>query len=315
MAHRRSIRLAALSAGAAAAITLAGTASASTVPPSSAPPETTTGDSGAGTTAASTPVGTIPDPADCMADMTTVSDNVLTIATGEPAFPPYMIDDDPTNQQGFESAVAYAVAGLLGFADDEVEWVRTPFDTVIAPGPKDFDFNLQQYTITDERLEVVDFSLPYYTAPQAILGYAGSPAASATSLADLQDLRIGVAAGTTAVPFVEDVIVPTESMQVFNDVASTKAALDANQIDAVVADLPTALYISAVEIEGSVVFGQFVAGGTAGDDFGLLFEQDNPLVECVDLALLTLRQSGELEAITTEWMVTGAEVPVIDIDG
>lgn len=279
---------------------VAGSAAATTVPPD--------GDAAA-------VVGSVPDPAECMADVATITDGVLTIATGEPAFPPYVIDDDPTNQQGFEAAVAYAVAGLLGFGDDQVEWIRTPFDTVIAPGLKDFDFNVQQYSITPERAEIVSFSLPYYSAPQAILGYADSPAATATSLDDLRNLRIGVATGTTAVPFVEDVIQPREGVQIFNDNAAAKSALDAKQIDAFIGDLPTALYISAVEIEGSQVFGQFVAAdGTTGEDLGFLFEKDNPLVECVDLALLTLRQTGELDAITDQWMVAEV-VPLINLDG
>ena len=153
------------------------------------------------------PVGTIPDPAAC-AEGLTLEEGVLTVATGEPAFPPYVIDDAPESGEGFEAAVAYAVAEQLGFAPEAVEWVRTPFDAAIQPGPKDFDFNIQQYSITEERLEVVSFSVPYYTSTQAIVANADSPAIGATTLPELQALRLGVAAGTTSLALVEDVIQP-----------------------------------------------------------------------------------------------------------
>jgi polar amino acid transport system substrate-binding protein len=249
--------------------------------------------------------------AECAAG-NTITEGVLTIATGEPAFPPYVINDaTPEDGQGFEAAVAMAVARELGFEGDAVTWVRTAFDAAIAPGPKDFDFNLQQYTITPERAEAVDFSQGYFTAPQAIFGLADSPAATATTLADLQGLKIGVAAGTTSVTYVEEVIQPEQEPLIFNDNAAAKQALESDQIDAVVSDLPTALYITAVEIEGTTVFGQIEGSGT--DEFGLLLAKDSPLTECVDIALQTLEDSGELEAITTEWMSDYVEAPVISL--
>jgi polar amino acid transport system substrate-binding protein len=249
--------------------------------------------------------------ADC-AEGNTIEDGVLTIATGEPAFPPYVIDDAPESGEGFEAAVALAVARELGFEGDAVTWVRTPFDAAIAPGPKDFDFNLQQYTITPERAEVVDFSEGYYTAPQAIFGLADSPAASATTLEDLKGLKIGVAAGTTSIDYVEETIEPEQDPLIFNDNAAAKAALESNQIDAIVSDLPTALFITAVEIEGTTVFGQIEGSGT--DEFGMLLAQDSPLTECVNTALQTLKDSGELDDITTEWMSEYTEAPVISAD-
>lgn len=249
------------------------------------------------------------DAASCAAG-NTITDGVLTIATGEPAFPPYVLNDaTPEDGQGFEAAVAMAVARELGFEGEAVTWVRTPFDAAIAPGPKDFDFNLQQYTILAERAEVVDFSDGYYTAAQAVFGLADSPAASATSISDLKDLNIGVAAGTTSLTYVEEVIQPTTELQVFNDNAAAKVALESKQIDAIVSDLPTALYITAVEIEGTKVFGQIEGSGT--DQFGLLLAKDSPLTACVDLALAQLSASGELEQITTTWMSEYTEAPII----
>jgi polar amino acid transport system substrate-binding protein len=247
--------------------------------------------------------------ADCAAGKTIEPDK-LTIATGDPAFPPYVINDaTPEDGQGFEAAVAMAVARELGFTGAAVTWVRTPFDAAIAPGPKNFDFNLQQYGITPERAQVVDFSEGYYTAPQAVFGLADSPAASASTIADLKPLKIGVAAGTTSITYVEDTIQPDQDPLIFNDNAAAKTALESNQIDAVVSDLPTAIYITTVEIEGTKVFGQIEGSGT--DEWGLLLAKDNPLTECVNLALQTLKDSGELDQITTTWMSDYTQAPVI----
>jgi polar amino acid transport system substrate-binding protein len=294
--------------GVAAIAVAAPAAAGATTVPGTEPPETAAG------TETTISVGTTPDPAAC-AEGLTLEDDVLTIATGEPAFEPYVVDDAPESGEGFEAAVAYAVAGQLGFADDAVEWVRTPFDAAIAPGPKDFDFNLQQFSISEERLEVVSFSVPYYSSTQAIVAGPDSPAIGAASLAQLQELRLGVAAGTTSLALVEDVVQPSADVQVFNTNADAVQALSTQQVDGLVVDLPTAIYLRDVEIEGGVVVGQFPPIDAApGEDWGLLFEQDNPLVECVDYALLRLRESGELEEITTTWMEEATEVPVFDLE-
>jgi polar amino acid transport system substrate-binding protein len=249
------------------------------------------------------------EPAACAAGKT-IADSALTIATGDPAYFPYVIDDKPESGEGFEAAVALAVAEQLGFVGDTVTWVRTPFDTVIAPGPKDFDFNLQQFTITDERKQAVDFSDGYYAAPQAVFGLADSPAASATTIADLKGLKIGVAAGTTSVDYVESVIAPDSDALIFNDNAAVKVALESKQIDAAVTDLPTAIYITGVEMPDTAkVFGQIE--GSGGDEWGLLLAKDSPLTECVNLALAALTSSGELEQITTTWMSEFTGAPII----
>lgn len=293
----------------------AGVASATTQPPE--PDDTMTAGTAVEDSAAAAGTaieGSIPDPAEC-AEGLTIEEGVLTVATSEPAFPPYVIDDDPTSGEGFESAVAYAVAREMGFDDDSVEWVRVGFEQAIQPGPKPFDFNIQQYGISEERAQVVSFSLPYYTSTHAIIAFADTPAAEATSLPALQQLSIGVAAGTTSLQFVEDVIQPTAAAQVFNDNAGTVQAMSTQQIDAIIVDLPTALYLTAVELENAVVVGQFPPIDSAeGEPWGLLFEQDNPLVQCADYALLSLRQSGELDEITTEWMEEATAVPVFDLE-
>jgi polar amino acid transport system substrate-binding protein len=242
----------------------------------------------------------------------TIEDGVLTIATGEPAFYPWVIDDAPESGEGFEAAVAYAVAEEMGYDKDSVVWVRTTFDEAIQPGPKNFDLNLQQYTITEARKENINFSLPYYTSNQAIVALEGSSAEGATTVADLKDVKFGAQVGTTSLDFINEVIQPTQDVFVYDDNVGAKAALEANQIDAAVFDLPTALFVSGVEIEGSSVVGQFQAdaGGTT-DQFGMVLELDNPLTACVDQAITTITDNGELDAITQEWLADFTGAPVI----
>ena len=239
----------------------------------------------------------------------------LTIATGDPAFPPYVVDDKPESGQGFEAALALAVARELGFEGAAVKWVRTSFDTAVAGSDKNFDFNLQQFTINDERKQVVSFSDPYYTANQAVIGYADGPGKDVKKLSDLKKLKLGAAAGTTSLSFITDVIKPDAEPFAFNSNADAKTALDNKQIDAIITDLPTGLYIAAVEIEGAKVFGQFpTSAGGAGDQWGLLFVKDNPLVTCANIALASLTSSGELEKITQEWMDKYTEAPALGTD-
>ena len=242
----------------------------------------------------------------------TLTEGTLTIGTGSPAYSPWVENDAPESGEGFEAAVAYAVAEQMGFAKENVTWVRTTFDEAIQPGAKNFDFNLQQYSITDERKQTVSFSDSYYTTNQAIVGYADSPVASMTTLAELANVKFGVQSGTTSLDFVTNVIAPTTEPYVYDDNAAAKAALEAKQIDAIVVDLPTALYISAVEIEGTKVVGQFpaAAGGTT-DEFGMVFDLDNPLVDCVNTALAQIRQIGTLAAIEQQWLSDNITAPVI----
>ena len=242
----------------------------------------------------------------------TLNDGVLTIATGSPAFGPWVVDDKPESKEGFEAAVAYAVAAELGFSDANVKWVRTTFDEAIQPGKKNFDFNLQQYSITEERKKTVSFSDGYYTTNQAIVGLTDSAAKGATTLADIKKLKLGAQSGTTSLDYITNVIKPDTAPFVYDDNAGAKAALGANQIDAAIFDLPTALYVSAVEIEGSAVLGQFPADASASaDEFGLVFDLENPLVGCVNTALAAIKDSGSLAEITSTWLSSKASIPVI----
>jgi len=225
----------------------------------------------------------------------------LTIGTDSPAYPPYFADDDPTNGQGFESAVAYAVAEGLGFTTDQVQWTVVPFNKSYAPGAKDFDFDVNQISITPERAEVVSFSEGYYTVNQAVIALADSPIANATSLTELQGAKLGAQVGTTSLKFIDDFIQPSQQPYVYNDTNDAKSALKNGQIDGIVVDLPTAYYITAVEIPKGKIVGQFPAQD-GGEEFGLLFAKDNPLVTCVNKVLTELKDSGELQAIQDEWL-------------
>lgn len=236
------------------------------------------------------------------------TDGVLTVATGEEVYPPWVEGDDPSSGEGFESAIVYAIADELGL--DEVEWVGTTFDGAIAPGEKDYDFNLQQYSITDERLEVVDFSRGYYDVQQAIIAPEGSSIADATSLGDLKSAKLGAAIGTTSLDYAENIIEPDAEVQVFDDNAAAKAAFDAGHIDGLVLDLPTAYYVTAVEIEDAEIIGTLPTVGDT-EQFGLLFEKDSPLVPCVDEALDALDDAGELDAIRDEWLSQGGDITAL----
>jgi polar amino acid transport system substrate-binding protein len=246
-----------------------------------------------------------------------VEPGVLTVATGEPAFPPWVsgIDgenfDDPASKTGFEAAFVYELAAELGFSDDQVVWVRTGFDEAIAPGPKGWDFNIQQYSITETREEVVDFSIPYYETRQALIALADSPVIGATSLADLADAKLGAQIGTTSLDYIEDVIQPNEQAAVYDTNSDAKSALEARQLDGIVVDLPTAYFITAVEITDATIVAQFAAPATEPDRYGLLFAEGNSLVTCVNGAIETLSAAGVLDALEQEWLAQGGGLVTI----
>ena len=231
----------------------------------------------------------------------------LTIATDKPAYPPYFEDDDPSNGKGFESAVAYGIAEKLGFTKDQVTWIVVPFDASYAPGDKKFDFDVNQISITDARKKAVDFSEPYYTAPQAIIVQKGSPYEGKTALADFAGATIGVQVGTSSLDAVDGQIKPSAQPKVFNNSNDVVAAFKQKQVDAIVTDLPTALYLTAVELPKGVVAGQFSAPG--GDQWGALLQKDSELTPCVDKAIEAMKADGTLDDITMTWMAEQAGAP------
>jgi polar amino acid transport system substrate-binding protein len=261
--------------------------------------------------ASSKPAATATAKADaCTKDnLKTQTPGTLTVATDKPAYPPYFEDDKPANGKGFESAVAYAVADQLGFAKEDVKWTVVPFNASYAPGPKQFDFDVNQISITAKRKKAVDFSAPYFTAPQALVVPKGSKLAGASSLADVRSAKIGVQVGTTSFDAVKEVVKPSTDPKVFNNSTDVVTALKQKQVDGVVVDLPTAFYVTAAQVEGSKIVGQFEAPG--GDEWGALLAKGSPLTACVSQAITKLQSSGELKQIYDKWLGDAAGAPTL----
>ncbi|MFC4111138.1 ABC transporter substrate-binding protein [Nonomuraea zeae] len=233
----------------------------------------------------------------------------LTIGTDKPAYEPWFKDDDPSNGQGFESAVAFAVAGELGFDRSEVQWSTVKFDSAFAPGAKQFDFDVNQVSITPKRAEVVDFSKGYYTVKQAVVAVEGGKFAGAKSLAELKDAKIGVQVGTTSFDAVKNVIQPADDPNVYNEQIDAVNALKNEQVDALVVDLPTAFYVTAAQVEKSKIVGQFSSTGGTPEEFGLVMEKNSGLKSCVDKAVDALKSKGELAKIEQQWLGSAAGAP------
>jgi polar amino acid transport system substrate-binding protein len=268
----------------------------------SAPTETS---SGATTSASPTEAASLMTP-DCTAALKHAGQ--LTVGTDKPAYDPWFKGNDPTNGKGYESAVAYAVAAQLGFSSDQVQWVTVPFNSSYKPGDKDFDFDINQITITPERAQVVDFSDSYYDGSQGVIAMADSDVATATSIGDLAPFKLGAQTGTTSLTAARDIVADPA---VFEDTNAAKQALLAGQVDAILADLPTAVYISGAEIKNSVVVGQFVDPKIGPDQFGMLFGKGDPLVSCVNGALAALTADGTLDALQAQWLADYQAVPVL----
>ena len=261
--------------------------------------------------------GVDPDVSCELADLELVTAGTLTVATGEPVFPPWMgVGDDnfdvPESQTGFEGALVYALAEEMGFDADEVVFVRTGFDEAIAAGPKNWDFNIQQYSITEDRKQVVDFSEPYYTTRQALVLYPDSEFAGATSVDDLKDAVLGAAIGTTSLAFIEDVIKPNTEPSVYDENVDVAAAMNAGQIDGLVLDLPAGYYMTAVEVPGSIIAGQFEHEAADPDNYGMLFAKGNTLVSCVNAALAELKSDGTLQSLEDTWLTQDGGIPIIE---
>ncbi len=241
----------------------------------------------------------------------TLADGTLTIGTDSPAYPPWFVDDDPANGEGFESAVAYAVAEELGYTEEQVEWTVVTFNNAIAPGPKDYDFDINQFSITEERRAAVDFSPAYYDVRQTVVALADGEAAQAESLADLQGLAIGAQVGTTSYDALVESIDPEQEPLVFNNNDDAKQALENGQVDAIVLDLPTAFYVTSAELEEAEIIGQLPQAGVEdeGERFGLVLDLDSPLTDCVSAAVDTLREDGTLAALEQEWLAEAADAP------
>jgi len=247
-----------------------------------------------------------------------VNGGKLTIGTDNPAYPPWFGGtpqgewkiSDPASGKGFESAVAYAVAEKLGFTKDEVEWTVVPFNNSFKPGPKDFDFDINQISYTPKRAQVVDFSDSYYDVNQSVVALKDSKIANTTTLADLKDAKLGAPVGTTSYDYITQNIQPSQQPQVYDTLDAGVAALKAKQIDGLVVDLPTAFYVTAVQVPGGKIVGQFPTVGSQ-EYFGMVLQKDSPLTECVDEGLAELKDSGELAQIQQTWLSDKVSAPVL----
>jgi len=262
------------------------------------------------------------DAASCAADATLVNDGTLTVGTGNPAFPPWWEGgttdehdewefNDPYLGEGFEGAVIFAVAGELGLSEDQIEFVPVPFNKSFAPGPKDFDFSAQQISYSDKRAQAVDFSESYYDVNQALVSVKGSDIEDATTLDALREAKLGAPLGTTSFDYIEQNIQPAQEPAVYNDLNGAVQGLKNGQVDGIVVDLPTAFFVTAVQVPKGVIVGQFPTVG-AQEYFAFAFEKGNALTECVNLALQTLEDDGTLAAIQQEWLSDKASAPVIE---
>src|SRR6478609_5807578 len=239
--------------------------------------------------------------------LTTLSKGVITFGTDQPAYPPWFIDDDPANGKGFESAVAYAVADKLGYGKDAVKWVRVPFNAAIAPGPKTFDANLNEFSITDERKQAVDFSSPYFDVTQAVVTVKASPAAQVKNLDGLKGLKLGAQVGTTSYTAAAAL---NPNVAVFNNNDDAKAALSNGQIDALVLDLPTAFEVQS-ELTDGVIVGQLPKGTEKPEQFGIVLDKGSPLTECVSKAVDDLSQNGDLANLQKTWLAGAGNAPML----
>ena len=232
----------------------------------------------------------------------------LSIGTDNPAYEPWFSDNKPANGKGFESAVAYQVAERLGYPSANVTWTQVPFNNAIAPGPKAFDMDINQFSITDQRKQAVDFSSPYYLVRQTVITIKGSPIAGATSIAGLQKAKLGAQVGTTSYQAITDVIKPSTKPQVFNSNDDAKKALQNRTIDGLVVDLPTAFYMTAAELDGGKIVGQLPQVGVP-EQFGIVLDKDSPLTECVSKAVDQLRQDGTLAVLEKTWLAGTGGAP------
>jgi polar amino acid transport system substrate-binding protein len=251
----------------------------------------------------------------------TVHDGKLTIGTDNPAYPPWYAGgtkggkwkiNDPSTGKGYESAVAYAVAKKLGYAKSQVEWTYVPFNKAFAPGPKSFDFDINQISYTKARAKVVDFSVSYYDVNQAVVVNKGTKIGAIRSIKGLASFKLGAELGTTSYAFIKSRIKPSQTPAVYNSNAAAVLALKNKQIDGLVVDLPTAFYVSAVQVPNSKILGQFEnRGGATTDRFGVVLQKHNPLTSCVDRAITSLRKSGTLTKLQRLWLAKATGAPIL----
>jgi polar amino acid transport system substrate-binding protein len=257
-------------------------------------------------------------------DLAVRTPGTFTVGTDNPAFPPYFSEPegdetltepwefgDPTNGRGFESAIAYALAEQLGFTADQVTWIPVPFNNSFAPGEKEFDVYLAQVSFNEERTQGADLSEGYFFGNQALITREGNALADATTIAEVAEARLGAAGNTTSLSYIEERIQPTQEPRVYEDNTGALAGLTADQVDGIVVDVPTAFFMVNVEMDDGVVVGQFPSDPEEKEHFSFVLEKDSPLTDCVDEAILTMGENGELDSIAAEWLSDFLDAPQI----
>jgi polar amino acid transport system substrate-binding protein len=257
------------------------------------------------------PKGSASGPACSPASLQTRTGGVLTVGADQPVYEPWFVNNDPTNGKGFEDAVAYAVAAKLGYPKSAVKWARVGFDAAIQPGPKKFDMDLDEFSITNARKKAVDFSSPYYDVTQTVITTKGSKADGVTTLAGLRNLQLGAQVGTTSYSAITDVIKPSKQPRVYNTNDDAKAALENGQIDGLVVDLPTAFFITSAQLKNGVIVGQLPQSGGTPEQFGIVLDKGSPLTTCVSKAVDALRSDGTLQHIQDKWLAETGGAPVL----
>jgi polar amino acid transport system substrate-binding protein len=268
----------------------------------------TTSGSGSGSGTSASPAATVASCSNASIQKDLYAKGTLTVATDKPVYPPWFSGNDPANGKGYESAVAYAVAAQLGFKKSQVTWAYEPFNNSYAPGPKKFDFDINEISVSPARAQAVTFSTSYYDVDQALVALKGTPIVTKHSPSDLKGYVFGDQIGTTSLAFINSQIQPTQTPKVYESLNDVKQGLQTHQIAALVADTPTAQFISSSEIKNSVLVGQFPS---SGEHFGLLFRKGNPLVGCVDKALATLHHNGTLAALQKKYLQVYLSVPTL----
>jgi polar amino acid transport system substrate-binding protein len=240
--------------------------------------------------------------------LSTLTAGTLTIGTDNPAYEPWFSDNKPANGKGFESAVAYNVAERLGYPAAKVKWAQVPFNNAIAPGPKAYDFDINEFSITDDRKKAVDFSSPYYLVRQTVITIKGSKIAGQTTIAGLKNAKLGAQVGTTSLQAINELIKPAAQAQVFNSNDDAKKALQNGTIDGLVVDLPTAFFMTAAELDNGVIVGQLPQVGVP-EQFGLVLDKNSALTSCVSKAVDQLRQDGTLAVLEKTWLAGTGGAP------
>jgi polar amino acid transport system substrate-binding protein len=238
----------------------------------------------------------------------------LTVATDNPVYTPWFVNNKPSNGKGYESAFVYALAKTLGIARSGVVWVTEPFDSSYTPGPKSFDFDINEISYTPARAEAVSFSTSYYDVQQSIVALKTNPIVTKHTPKELKNYLYGDQVGTTGLAYINDNIKPTRSPRVYSTLDQAVLALKTGQIDAIVIDTPTGQYMATEQILGkgnktiAAQVGQFPS---VGEHYGLLFQKGNPMVSCVDTAIAAMKSNGTLSALASRWLGIYTSVPII----